>query len=345
MKLNLTELYLFMNFILATKGEPRLVGTTEPVVGLVGEDVVLPCSLLPTESVAADTVEWTRSDLNPSFVYVFRKGQELYDHQNPTFQQRAFLFLPELKKGNMSLKLTRIQLSDQGNYTCKFIRPSPTMNIFIPVLLVVGAVSEPSISVVSTKGTNVALQCEAKNWFPKPEIEWTDSEGGIIPHEPVYTEHDEYYSVNSSIPVNIAANNIYSCTVRQQNISQSRKTEYVLSDVYNEIRSLKNSENALILILTIFGVVIICISMYAFARKFQCIKRRPKSDKTDGSEMQPLQSKVAELEQQVSVLQRENERLENEIQELKKQLNCSPTSEDGQPKANQTCGNKDKNEG
>ncbi|KAF3698090.1 hypothetical protein EXN66_Car013771 [Channa argus] len=102
-------------------------------------------------------------------------------------------------------------------------------------------------------------------------------------------------------------------------------------DVYNEIRSLKNSENALILILTIFGVVIICISMYAF-------------DKTDGSEMQPLQSKVAELEQQVSVLQRENERLENEIQELKKQLNCSPTSEDGQPKANQTCGNKDKNE-
>lgn len=110
-------------FIMLFQGEPQLIGSSQPVGGLVGDDVILPCSLQPAESVTEKTVEWTRSDMNPSSVYIFRQGHFLYEVQHPYFQHRTSLFQQELKNGNMSLKVTRLLLSDKGTYTCKLATP------------------------------------------------------------------------------------------------------------------------------------------------------------------------------------------------------------------------------
>uniref|UniRef100_A0A4W6BIU4 Ig-like domain-containing protein n=1 Tax=Lates calcarifer TaxID=8187 RepID=A0A4W6BIU4_LATCA len=178
-----------------------LIGPSRPVLGLVGDDVILPCSLQPAESVAEATVEWLRPDLSNSNVFIFRDGRESYQDQNPSFQQRATLFLQQLKNGNMSLKLSRLQLSDAGDYTCKWIKSGSQTSIQVRL----GAVSEPKIY-AKREGTKVALQCEANNWYPQPEMEWTDGKGNIISHDSNITKNGQYYSVHGTIEVEMTEN-------------------------------------------------------------------------------------------------------------------------------------------
>ena len=100
----------------------------------VGEDVVLPSFLDPVMDAFDMTVEWTRPALNPSFVYVWRDGVELEGKKHPVYEGRTSVFTEELKHGNISLKLSRVRISDEGRYRC-FI---PALNKDYTFQLVVG---------------------------------------------------------------------------------------------------------------------------------------------------------------------------------------------------------------
>ena len=95
------------------------MSTGEPVQALVGEDVVLPCSLGRELDPGGLIVEWSRPDLKPETetVHIYRQGHDLQD-QHPSYKHRTALFKEELKKGNVSLKLSRVKLEDEGLYTC-----------------------------------------------------------------------------------------------------------------------------------------------------------------------------------------------------------------------------------
>ena len=94
------------------------MGPARPVVAAVGQDMVLPCHLEPATNASELTVEWTRPDLDPRFVYVWRDGVELESKKNPLYEGRTSVFTDELKLGNISLKLSRVRISDEGRYRC-----------------------------------------------------------------------------------------------------------------------------------------------------------------------------------------------------------------------------------
>lgn len=95
-----------------------MIGPSQPISATIGDDVVLPCHLKPAMDVTAETLEWTRPDLNPRFVHVLRAGQDLVNIRNPSYVGRTSLFINKLKKGNVSLKLSKVKLSDEGTYEC-----------------------------------------------------------------------------------------------------------------------------------------------------------------------------------------------------------------------------------
>uniref|UniRef100_A0A671TN34 Ig-like domain-containing protein n=1 Tax=Sparus aurata TaxID=8175 RepID=A0A671TN34_SPAAU len=99
-------------------GHVQVVGPAQPVVAAVGQDVVLPCHLEPAANASEMTVEWTRPDLEPRFVYVWRDGVELESKKHPVYKGRTSVFSDELKHGNISLKLSRVRISDEGRYRC-----------------------------------------------------------------------------------------------------------------------------------------------------------------------------------------------------------------------------------
>ncbi|XP_032381459.1 butyrophilin subfamily 3 member A2-like [Etheostoma spectabile] len=209
------------------RGQSQLIGSS--IVATLGKDVVLPCHLEPAEDAADLTLEWTRPDLNPRFVHVWRFGQELASKKHKSFEGRTSLFVDELMFGNISLKLSRVKLTDRGRYRC-FI---PALDKQSFVQLHVGAVSSPVIRLAGTdrdKGGAV-LQCESGGWYPEPEVSWLDAEGNLLSAGPTETVRGpDLYTVSSRVTVEKRPSNRFTCRVQQKITNQTRETEILISD-------------------------------------------------------------------------------------------------------------------
>lgn len=100
----------------------------------VGDDVLLPCQLDPAKDASEMTVEWSRQDLSPRYVFVLRETVELVTNKNPAYEGKTSMSIEKLKNGDMSLKLSKVKVTDGGTYKC-FI---PTVGAESNVKLVVG---------------------------------------------------------------------------------------------------------------------------------------------------------------------------------------------------------------
>ncbi|XP_067436364.1 butyrophilin subfamily 3 member A2-like [Thunnus thynnus] len=212
------------------EGLSQVIGPSQPVIVTVGDDIILPCHLKPATDAVGMTFEWARPDLNPRFVHVWHEGQDLQVHQHPSYRGRTSLSVEKLKHGDISLKLSKVKLSDNGKYRCYF----PNMNEDSTVQLVVGTASSPVISLagIDTSSSGVVLQCESKGWYPKPEVFWLDGEGNLLPAGPTETVRgpDDLYTVSSRVTVEKRHNNNFTCRVQQNNINQTRETHIIVPD-------------------------------------------------------------------------------------------------------------------
>uniref|UniRef100_A0A8C2XDE2 Ig-like domain-containing protein n=1 Tax=Cyclopterus lumpus TaxID=8103 RepID=A0A8C2XDE2_CYCLU len=93
-------------------------GPPETVLALAGGDVTLPCSFSIKASDDFPTVEWSKEGLKPNVVFLYRNGGETPEMKNPAFRYRTSLIVKELNNGNISLRISNVQLSDAGRYQC-----------------------------------------------------------------------------------------------------------------------------------------------------------------------------------------------------------------------------------
>uniref|UniRef100_A0A3Q4I9P5 Ig-like domain-containing protein n=1 Tax=Neolamprologus brichardi TaxID=32507 RepID=A0A3Q4I9P5_NEOBR len=216
--------YLFKNYDYLFSGQPQLIGPSQVLVARAGDDVILPCHLEPAYDVSTKTLEWTRSSLDPRFVYVSRANQELEKLKHPSFKGRTSLFVDELKYGNISLKISKVKFTDTGTYKCYI----PDLKKEALVKLVVDTATSPVISLsgIDKNRGGVVLQCESAGWYPEPELLWLDGEGNLLSAGPTETLRgpDDLYTVSSRVTVEKRHSNNITCRVQQKQISQSRET-------------------------------------------------------------------------------------------------------------------------
>ncbi|XP_059210492.1 butyrophilin subfamily 3 member A2-like [Centropristis striata] len=222
------------------RGQSQLVVPSQPIVANIGDDIILPCHLEPADDVAAMTLEWTRLGLSLKLVNVWRDGRDL-DTRSPSYRGRTFLFTDELKKGNISLKLSTVKPSDTGRYKC-FI---PEINKESFIELVVGAVSSPIISLrgIDRDKEGVVLQCESSGWYPEPEVLWLDGEGKLLSAGPTETVRgpDDLYTVSSRVTVEKRHSNSFTCRVHQKDTNHTTETHITVPDDFFEVRSSSTS--------------------------------------------------------------------------------------------------------
>ncbi|XP_026181905.1 CD276 antigen homolog [Mastacembelus armatus] len=86
--------------------------TAEP-----GQNVTLPCRA-PNSSENL-VLLWTRPDLGPDYVFVYRDNQPDPDSQHPSFRERVELKDSQMKDGDVSVTLKDVTFTDTGTYECR----------------------------------------------------------------------------------------------------------------------------------------------------------------------------------------------------------------------------------
>ncbi|NXI20055.1 VTCN1 inhibitor, partial [Irena cyanogastra] len=84
----------------------------------VGETVVLPCTTTPPGelSFSKSMLYWQIG--TEKLVHFFQNGRDSLEDQDKKFQGRTSLFLDQMKYGNLSLKISNVQLQDNAEYSC-----------------------------------------------------------------------------------------------------------------------------------------------------------------------------------------------------------------------------------
>ncbi|XP_056117734.1 butyrophilin subfamily 1 member A1-like [Rhinichthys klamathensis goyatoka] len=179
----------------------EVVGPADPVFAVAGEDVILPCSVKPSISVVDMRVEWFRLDQKDS-VHLYDDHEDRNTEQIQSYRGRTKLIHQELQRGNASLKLSTVRVSDEGVYKC-FIQ-SKSWSDDATVDVRVEAVGRPPVITVDgfDRSGGLHLQCESEGWYPEPDLEWLDSEGVSLSSETTETHRNtDRFSVKQAVIV------------------------------------------------------------------------------------------------------------------------------------------------
>ncbi|KAL1278774.1 hypothetical protein QQF64_025447, partial [Cirrhinus molitorella] len=129
--------FLIISGITYSRSEQyEVVGPADAVFAVAGENVILHCSLKPNINVVDMRVEWFRPDLKEAqLVHLYKDHEDRNTDQSQSYRGRTKLNHQELQKGNTSLKLSSVQVSDEGRYKCfiqsKSWTDDATVNVFV----------------------------------------------------------------------------------------------------------------------------------------------------------------------------------------------------------------------
>ncbi|KAF4116575.1 hypothetical protein G5714_004064 [Onychostoma macrolepis] len=277
----------------------EVVGAAGPVLAVAGEDVILPCSVKPSISVVDMRVEWFRLDLRDSqLVHLYE------DHR------RTELIHQELQRGDASLKLSSVRVSDEGLYKC-FIQSrswfdDATVNVSVE------AVGRPPVITVDgfDHSGGLHLQCESEGWNPEPDLEWLNSEGvGLSSETTEKHRNTDGFSVKHTVTVYERDSKIH-CRFRLKH----HMLETLIITTSNMFNSWRTSV-IMISVFVVLGVIAgILIAVFAHKNK-EHIQLKNKHSKLQ-NEHRKLQNEHRKLQNEHSKLQNEHSKLQNEHRKL-----------------------------
>ncbi|KAM6451960.1 putative selection and upkeep of intraepithelial T-cells protein 1 homolog isoform 2-T3 [Liasis olivaceus] len=205
-------------------------------IAVTGEDVTIPCQLMSVNipNNTAIEVHWIFSNSSKPIdvIYYHRKNKEEKELKN--YGDRAELFYNELNRGNMSLKLRNISLSDQGKYTC-VVTTETGFDEIVTELKVTANGDKPTITLVDYKGEGIGLTCSSEGWYPRPQALWLDSKGrnrmekSAIVNTEVTTGN---FHVFSSITLEPGMNSEVSCKIINNLIKTESESRILISDAF-----------------------------------------------------------------------------------------------------------------
>ncbi|MBN3307929.1 BT1A1 protein, partial [Amia calva] len=198
-----------------------------------GSNIVLPCHLKPEVSAVTMEVRWFREKFTDP-VYVYNNGKFT---EGSAYRGRATLFHQELIRGNVSLLLKNVRISDNGLYKCHVSSgqwyEEPPLH-----LLVRRQGTKPLIEVLKHERDSVKLRCSSEGWFPEPLMFWADKSGKNITADTKLAEKqakDSPYSIASHIHIERSRNREgLDCVVIQQDQELQFESRVNINDEFFE---------------------------------------------------------------------------------------------------------------
>ncbi|KAF3698109.1 Butyrophilin subfamily 3 member A3 Precursor [Channa argus] len=312
------RVFLVSALLTCCAGESLAHGPPENIFAFEGGDVILPCSFNITASSDFPTVEWSKEDLKPNVVFLYRDGCETYEMKDRAFEYRTSLIPKELKNGNISLRISNVRLSDAGTYQCMTLGRNMRRSIKKIELTVF---FEPKLSVVSAECGGLTLQCEAKSSLSEPEITFLDDLGNNIAAEEAKRDEDAggIYTVRRRVTLHSATNSI-TCRVYQPEFSLAKDQRMLIPADFRRCCFLIGISCVAV---TLFLSVLVagCVwKMCGKSAKAQKSVSRQESDMSVNTSILEGQSFLGVSFNIDNVVNSSNEELERELDRLRSEL-------------------------
>ncbi|XP_029112215.1 butyrophilin subfamily 3 member A3-like [Scleropages formosus] len=171
--LMINRVLLFIQYIVFADTQLTLVVPSSPVATSTHQDVLLPCHLSPERSAAdAKEIRWFKESFN-NLVYLHKSGKVT---EGRGYEGRVSLFPQELQRGNVSLLLRNVRLTDGGKYKCQvsfsdwFEEPALQLTVRQPG-------SRPLVEILRHNRDCIQMSCSSKDWYPEPYMFWMNIRG------------------------------------------------------------------------------------------------------------------------------------------------------------------------
>ncbi|XP_030275820.1 butyrophilin subfamily 1 member A1-like isoform X2 [Sparus aurata] len=154
--------------------------------------------------------------------------------QDQQFKGRVSHFPDQLMNGNASIEIQNTKVTDSGIYSCIFprLQPRQTFNIELVVERLLrdrsgetpGASPRPYITTLKAADGQLQLQCEVLGASPKPEVQWLDSAGTLLPAEKLQdTERENHFYI--TVLTTVTKTDNFRCVATQEEIRHQTLAE------------------------------------------------------------------------------------------------------------------------
>ncbi|NXT55232.1 BT3A2 protein, partial [Pluvianellus socialis] len=221
-------------YILA--GQYKIIPPDKPVTGVVGKGVILPCHLKVNIIPERLSVQWIFTGSSKGIDVTTYEGKNTYNpvHEDEAYKGRTNFFLSEFYKGNVSLHLKNVMLSDKGKYICSVFFDNWYDGVVVD-LDVAAKGDETSVFLDGHVGQGIGLTCKSQGWFPKPEVLWLNSKGQTRKEE-VTTQNTKtssgVFDVVSSMNLEPGSDKEVSCRLVNNLLNATRESRVLISDVF-----------------------------------------------------------------------------------------------------------------
>ncbi|XP_074873908.1 butyrophilin subfamily 3 member A1-like [Carettochelys insculpta] len=215
-------------------GRFRIIPPQNPVIAVIGEGAVLPCQLTPENSPDTLNVQWILSRPPDKIDVSTYVGKNKVERQDERYQGRTQFFLTEFQRGNVSLYLKDVKVSDKGKYTCS-VSLETWYDEVVVELEVAARGGEASIFLDDYADQGIGLTCRSEGWFPEPQVLWLNSQGEkrtekrntILKKTPA-----GIYNIESSINIDRGSDNEVSCKIINNMLKTASESRVLISDVF-----------------------------------------------------------------------------------------------------------------
>ncbi|XP_044531203.1 butyrophilin subfamily 1 member A1-like [Gracilinanus agilis] len=199
-----------------------VLGPNEPIVALLGSDIILPCRLSPSMSAEHMEVRWFRSQFSEA-VFVFQKGKEQTGEQLVEYTGRTEFISEFITEGRLAVKIYNVQMSDNGKYQCFFGRGDVFEQASLEVK-VAGLGSAPHLRLEGHEDGGIKLACTTDGWFPKPQVQWRNNKGGKFSSlsETQVQDKAGFFHVKALIVVQDSSIRNVSCSIYNMLLGQEK---------------------------------------------------------------------------------------------------------------------------
>ncbi|XP_030886999.1 butyrophilin-like protein 1 [Leptonychotes weddellii] len=209
-----------------------VIGSSDPIVAVLGGSITLPCHVSPAMSVENMELRWFRSKFSEA-VFIYQNQQEQREELLAQYTGRTSLVKDFLTRGEAAVRIHDVQAFDNGLYTCFFRKGSFYEEAGLE-LKVAGVGSAPQVHITGPEEDGVRVVCMASGWFPKPQVQWraVSGEKFLTFSETQAQDAEGLFTIEATLVVRHSSSGNVTCSVLNPILGQEKEVAIFIPEPF-----------------------------------------------------------------------------------------------------------------